>query len=188
MAQDLRKMFDDQPRLDNEKMPKGHEARFLEKLEDTLPVQAKTNRFTFLNIAASVVLLVGLVYAGFTFVNPPAEVQPTQQASVDNGIESISPQLKKVEDYYLANINMELAKLEYSPENKELYDGYVERLDELSKEYDALTTELYESGPNERTVTALIDNLKLRLDLLYRLKEKLNQLNNSENEFESNQT
>ena len=188
MAQDLRKMFENEPKLQSEKMPKGHETRFLQKLDEELPVQPKQSRFTFLNIAASVVLLIGLGYAGFKFLIPN-NVETTSEQVVENkGIESISPQLKKVEDYYLANINSELAKLEYSPESKELYDGYVRRLDELSKEYDKLTAELLENGPNERTVTALIDNLKLRLDLLYRLKEKLNELNNSENKFESNQT
>lgn len=188
MAQDLRKMFENEPKLQKESMPQGHEARFLQKLDEALPVKPRQNRFTFLNIAASVVILLGIGYFGYQLVNPSVEDKPTEEKIVSSGIESVSPQLKKVEDYYLANINMELSKLDYSPENKELFDGYVAKLDELSKEYDNLTKELIESGPNERTVTALIDNLKLRLDLLYRLKEKLNQLNNSKNEFESNQT
>jgi hypothetical protein len=64
----------------------------------------------------------------------------------------------------------------------------VQRLGELSDEYERLSDELFQSGPNEQTVTALIDNLKLRLNLLYRLKEKLNELNNSENEFEKIQS
>lgn len=187
MAQDLRKMFENEPKLQGEKMPKGHEARFLQKLDYELPMQVKHNRFSLFSIAASVVLLIGLGFLGYKFLMP-SEGASQQEIVESKGIESVSPQLKKVEDYYLANINMELAKLQYSEESKELYDGYVERLDQLSKEYDNLTAELLENGPNERTVTALIDNLKLRLDLLYRLKEKLHELNNSDNEFESNQT
>jgi hypothetical protein len=54
------------------------------------------------------------------------------------------------------------------------------RLEELNKEYDRLSVELTENGPNELTVSALIDNLKLRLNLLYRLKEQLKDLNDSE--------
>lgn len=190
MAQDLRKMFENEPKLQKESMPQGHEARFLQKLDEALPEKPKSSVFTFLNIAASVVILLGIGYFGFQFMNPSTVTDPDVENKIvaAEGIESISPQLKKVEDYYLANINSELSKLEYSPENKELFDGYVAKLDELSKEYETLTAELIGSGPNERTVTALIDNLKLRLDLLYRLKEKLSQLNNSENEFKSNQT
>ena len=79
--------------------------------------------------------------------------------------------LKKVEDYYLASINLELSKMEYTPETKDVFDGYLLQLDELDKEYQRLSaTELTESGPSELTVNALIDNLKFRLNLLYRLR------------------
>ncbi len=84
-----------------------------------------------------------------------------------------------MEDYYLANINLELSKVKLTPENKELFDGYVVKLEELNKEYKPLSVELTENGPNELTVSALIDNLKLRLNLLYRLKEQLQDLNDS---------
>jgi hypothetical protein len=56
----------------------------------------------------------------------------------------------------------------------------VVKLEELNKEYDRLSVELTKHGPNELTVSALIDNLKLRLNLLYRLKEQLQDLNDSD--------
>ena len=71
--------------------------------------------------------------------------------------------------------------------NKEMFDGYLEQLEELNKEYAVLSDELTTSGPTERTVNALIDNLKLRLNLLYRLKEKLSELNNETNKLEETQ-
>lgn len=176
MAQDLKKLFKNEQNVSNLKMPDGHEARFLKKIDEELPKKSSNRRFTFFNVAASVVVLIGLGFAAYkyTAVTP---VEPTEVVGTTKSIEDISPQLKKVEDYYLANINLELSKLEYSPENKELFDGYVERLGELSKEYELLSNELIESGPSEQTVTALIDNLKIRLSMLYRLKEKLNELN-----------
>ncbi len=90
----------------------------------------------------------------------------------------MSPDLKKVEDYYLASINLELSKVQLTPENKELFDGYVERLKELNDEYDTLILELNDNGLNEDTLDALIDNLKFRLNLVMRLKEKLQEFNN----------
>lgn len=39
MAQDIRKLFKEEPKVSNQKMPKGHEARFLEKLEKELPAK-----------------------------------------------------------------------------------------------------------------------------------------------------
>ena len=61
----------------------------------------------------------------------------------------------------------------------------MERLAELDKEYAVLNKELNEFGPNDETISALIQNLQLRLQLLQRLKEKLNQLKSSENEQET---
>ena len=92
----------------------------------------------------------------------------------------ISPGLKKVEDYYLASINSELSKMTYTPKTKELFDGYLIQLNELDKEYQKLSLELTESGPSELTVNALIDNLKLRLNLLYRLRSQLQEFNTSD--------
>ena len=186
MAQDIRKMFENERNLSKDKMPKDHESRFLEKLENELPNIRTKTKYSFLNIAASVVLLLGLGYLSYTFlIHPQKDNSEGTEVVSTKSIGEISPQLKKVEDYYLANINMELSQLKYSPESKELFDGYVERMDDLSKEYDKLTEELINSGPNESTVTALIDNLKLRLNLLYRLKEKLNELNNEPTFIES---
>jgi len=68
----------------------------------------------------------------------------------------------------------------YTSETKELFDGYLIQLNELDKEYQKLSLELTESGPSELTVNALIDNLKLRLNLLYRLRSKLQEFNTSD--------
>ena len=178
MAQDLKKLFKNEQNLSKQQMSKGHEVRFLDKLDEALPEQQSKSRFSFLNIAASTIVLLGLCFSAYFFGKSDGNdpVKNVVEANT-NSIESISPQLKKVEDYYLANINLELSKIKYTSETKELFDGYVKRLGDLSKEYELLSDELITSGPNEKTVTALIDNLKLRLNLLYRLKEKLNELN-----------
>lgn len=178
MAQDLKELFKNEQNLSKQKMSKGHEARFLTKLDEALPEQQSKKRYSFLNIAASTIVLLGLCFAAYFFGKHDGDKSIKKVVEVNtNSIESISPQLKKVEDYYLANINLELSKIKYTPETKELFDGYVKRLGDLSKEYELLSDELINGGPNEKTVTALIDNLKLRLNLLYRLKEKLNELN-----------
>lgn len=176
MAQDLKKLFEKEQKMSTLKMPEGHEDRFIDKLDRSFPEHQSTRWFTFFNMAASVVVLIGLSFAAYHMYDE-SEVSPEKQVVDSTSIGEISPQLKKVEDYYLANINLELSKLKYNPENKELFDGYVRRLGELSSAYEVLSEELIKGGPNEQTVTALIDNLKLRLNLMYRLKEKLNELN-----------
>ena len=61
-------------------------------------------------------------------------------------------------------------------------DGYLLRITELDTEYNLLNKELNDVGPSEASVNALIDNLKLRLELLFKLKNKLKELKNLENE------
>jgi hypothetical protein len=188
MARDIRKLFKEEQQESPFKMSEGHQARFLEKLDNDLPVETSIKkRFSVLQIAASIVILIGLGFGASNFFGTPevipTEIVETQNSSKDEQLKSlgdISPDFKKVEDYYLANINIELSKVKQTPENKELFDGYVVRLAELNQEYKRLSVELTNHGPNELTVSALIDNLKLRLNLLYRLKEQLNDLNASE--------
>ncbi|MDT0557144.1 hypothetical protein RM697_00705 [Ichthyenterobacterium sp. W332] len=181
MAQDIRKLFKNEDKLTNEKMPQGHEARFLNKLDEALPeTKHEGFRFNLMKIAASVVILFGLGYGAFKFMRHPIENTDQPQDIVQlKTLGDISPDLKKVEDYYLANINLELSKIKLTPANKELFDSYVNRLQELNAEYKVLSKELTEDGPNERTVDALINNLKFRLDLLYRLKEQLKDISNA---------
>lgn len=182
MAQDIKKLFENENKLSKIKMPEGHEKRFLDKLDEALPAESvKRSSFSFIRIAASVVILIGLSFGAYKFFETPTvEPQQKEVATKMKSLGDVSPDLKKVEDYYLANINLELSKVKLTPENKELFDGYVVKLEELNKEYDKLSVELTEHGPNELTVSALIDNLKLRLNLLYRLKEQLKDLNDSD--------
>ncbi|WP_299525227.1 hypothetical protein [Winogradskyella sp.] len=181
MAQDLRNLFEKDSEVQSAKMSAGHEARFLEKLEKELPVEKKSSGFNFLNIAASVVVLLGLSFGAYQFFKGSGgEIVPDEKKVVENNIKSMgefSPELKKVEDYYLASINLELSKVQLTPENKDLVDGYIQRLKELNDEYEKLTIELNENGPNSITLDALINNLKLRLNLVTHLKDKLEEFN-----------
>ena len=142
------------------------------------------HREWYLNIAASIIVVLGISYGVVKATGGGPDIEPTTVVE-DGGsaptnittLGDLSPDLKKVEDYYLASINLELSKIQLTPENKELFDGYISRLEELNKEYDRLTQELTDNGPNELMIDALINNLKLRLNLLYRLKEKLKEFN-----------
>jgi len=183
MARDIRELFKDD-KVSNEKMPENHQDRFLEKLDKALPEKQKSN-FNWMQIAASVVVLLGLSYGAYNYLQP----EEIKEVAITNPVETktlgdVSPGLKKVEDYYLASINLELSKMEYTPETKDVFDGYLLQLDELDKEYQRLSLELTESGPRELTVNALIDNLKFRLNLLHRLRSQLQELNTSEDNLE----
>ena len=190
MAQDLKKLFE-KDRVGADKkhdLKSGHKARFLERLEEEIPLE-KNASFPWLKIAASVAILLA---AGVFYFNQEMQddsgikttlvdkEKPEKESGISLG--DLSPDLKKVEDYYVANINLALSQLEVSQENKEMTAGFMKQLSNLNVEYQQLNNELNTLGPNDQTITALIKNLQLRLQLLKKLKTKLNELKSSENE------
>lgn len=192
MAQDLRKLFKEEQKGERFVMAEGHEKRFMDRLDKELPKQRKSP-FFILKIAATILVLIGI--GAFYLINgdgneiPPTIVDKNPNVETQNGISlgDLSPDLEKIENYYVANINLELSKLNVSGDNKALVDSYMDRLAELNLEYQNLNAELNQIGPNDQTISALIKNLQLRLQLLQKLKEKLNEVQSSKNEqYETN--
>lgn len=193
MAQDLRKIMKDIPEKDVA-LGDGHESRFEARLAAALPKQEAPDQEGttiasgwgfFLKIAAVVIMAGGIVW--FVSKNAFAKADSnTELVNTDTPDERVlqlsdlSPQFKKVEDYYLASINLEIARLEVTDENKALVDSFLKQLARLDAEYERLNKEITESGISEEMVNAMVENLKLRLELLSKLKQKLNELKASQ--------
>ena len=193
MARDIRKMLKNYS-PETSKLSEGHEERFETLLAASFSEKKNNTSFFWLKIAAVGILLLSLGYFGYHQLSGDSKVNPviadTSDEAENNAryftLGDISPDLKKVEDFYVTGINVQLASLQITDENKDLFDGYMLRMRELDKEYGLLNKEMNEKGPSEATVSALIDNLKLRLELLFKLKNKLKELKNLENdEFNS---
>jgi hypothetical protein len=187
VAQDLRNLFKKE-REQRFSLKQGHEIRFAKKLD--LAMHHKRRKpYTAFMIAASLLILVSIGTYTFLRVNENISIQ-TEVVTTPSGesatpglsLGDLSPDLRKIEQYYVANINLQLSDLEISSENKAMVDGYMERLAELNKDYELLNKELNTIGPNDQTINALINNLQLRLELLYKLKDKLETLKSLKNE------
>ncbi len=188
MGQDLRKLFEKERENKKFQLKEGHEARFLELLEKEMQ-KAPKRRMPYFKMAASAAILLALGWYTYNQYAPQTPLKTTVIEAKDAGpsglgisLGDLSPDLRKVENFYVANINLELSKLEVSKENKNMVDGYMERVADLDTEYKRLNVELNKIGPNDQTISALIKNLQLRLQLLHKLKEKLNELKSSKNE------
>ncbi|WP_224489422.1 hypothetical protein [Robertkochia flava] len=200
MAQDIRDLLSTQESSSRQKMPEGHRKQFRELLDKEFPKENNGVAVFWLRIAAGFILV--LAVGIFVYVRQQESISETTPKVVETttGEEAsdkteneitlgdLSPDLSKIERFYLANINMELASLEMNEQTKQLVSGYMNRLSKLNDDYKALTEELNNIGPNQQTVDALIDNLQLRLDLLYRLKDQLKELKQEDNETYSMQT
>ena len=189
MGQDIRDLLKDAS-IQKPKLPEGHEERFAKKLEQSFQNKKEKPSFLWLKIAAAVVIFFGLGYFVIQNLNDGSNAE-TILADTENLDETapqqftlgdLSPDLKKVEEFYTTGIEVQLASLETDPENKDLIDAYMKRLSDLNTEYERLNKEMNEVGPTEATITALVDNLKLRLELLFKLKNKLKELKQLENE------
>lgn len=183
MPKDIRKMLENYSEK-NPGLPANHNERFEKKLFEKLHTgkKKKTPAIQWLSIAASVVLLITL---GIKFADVGPVTDPPTEKKLTLG--NISPELNTIETYYVNSINSELSQLEVTDENKELLDGYLEKIGELTKEYKSLTEELNTKGVNDETIDALISNLRLRLQLLQRLKKQLydlKKLNLKQHEFQ----
>jgi len=196
MAQDIRKMLQEDRPLPTDKLKKGHQHRFEAKLEKAFPKEEKRSRttFMFLKIAAVLVVAFGVGFIYFmqndnfngqqvvdTKSETPAEKEEVVPVKKEYQLSDVSPEFKKIENYYLASLNIELAKLEVNDENRALIDSFMNQLSELDKEYKRLNEEISETGLNESSVESLIANLQLRLELLFKLKNKLKEINQSQN-------
>ena len=193
MGQDIRKMFQEKPEHEEYKLQSGHQQRFEDRLNRAMPVEKEKNNFHFLQIAAG--LMIALAVGAFLYfsnneaetVNSPQIVEtPSEEKAekeevtgTDYRLSDVSPEFKKIEDYYMASLNIQLAKLDMTPGNKELIDAFMRKLETLNDEYIALNAEIQETGLNEETVEAMIANLQLRLDLLKKLKNKLDEIEQS---------
>lgn len=149
-----------------------HEKKFLAKLDKEFP--EKKRSFAWIYVAASVVLLIGLgvTFYSKTIVDPANDPNTTFQ---EVSLGDISPEMKKIENYYLNAIHYEIASLEVTPENKALLDEYFEKISKLDTDYKRLNEQL-KKGIDNQLINALITNLQLRLQLLIQLKDHINEL------------
>ena len=160
----------------NIELSENHSSKFEDLLQQELHQEKpKKKNFKWLSIAASIVLLISL---GVKFY-PTEIIEDDPKTTVKEiTLGSISPEFQTIEKYYKNSINMEISQLELTDENKDIIDGYLLKIAELTKEYKSLTKELSTKGVNDSTIDALISNLQLRLQLLKRLKKQLKQLKN----------
>lgn len=203
MGQDIRDMLRNEEPWSSEKMRKGHEKRFEARLDKAFPKEAekKKSNYMFLKIAAVLVVAFGIGLVFFSprtdfNENPVADTPDTEIPVHEQKEEAIperqfqlsevSPEFKKIEDYYLGSLNVELAKLDVNKENKALVDSFMKHLAELDKEYKRLNAEFNQGGANEQTVEAMIANLQLRLELLFKLKKKIKEINQTKNDSYEN--
>ncbi|WP_298537318.1 hypothetical protein [uncultured Algibacter sp.] len=159
----------------------GHEARFLDKLNNQNNELAKVVKLKrtpwkpLIGIAASIALLIS-VFIGFN-----------QHENVMD-LANVSPEMAETQDFFTTSIDEELKKLkkESSPEVQVLIQDALKRIKLLEKDYETLKVDLKNSGEDNRVIYAMISNFQNRIDILQNTLEQVNivkQLKNTSNEI-----
>ncbi|MDN3644252.1 hypothetical protein QWY87_16175 [Lutimonas halocynthiae] len=160
----------------------NHRSDFEKKLQKELHKKSPGSR-QYLMIAASVILLFTMGYMITLTQDQPHEKLQKPSASIT--LEEFSPELKKIENYYLTAINMELANLEVTDANKLVLQEYFRKMNSLTNEYKLQSEELQIDKIDEELINNLIDNLQMRLQLMIELKNELKKLKTKENETQT---
>ena len=179
MQQDIRDLLKGY-KEENVELSANHSNKFEALLQSKMHQQKpKKKNYKWLSVAASVVLLISLAIKFYPTENS-TNIEDTEISSAQKEISlgSISPEFQTIESYYINSIDLEISQLDLTEENKEIVDGYLFKIAELTKEYKSLTLELNTNGVNDSIIDALISNLQLRLQLLKRLQKQLKQLKN----------
>ncbi|MCC9137198.1 hypothetical protein ACFSKU_04305 [Pontibacter silvestris] len=145
--------------------------------------------YVFMRVAVAVLLLIGCGFILF-YMKEKAVVRATNTiaATQPATIKSIAPELVEVETYYTSQI---------SEKKKQLsdYDLKVLGLDEsmqidyelarLDSTYQQLKKELYTTPNTDKVVSAMIQNLQIRIEVLNRQLEVLQKIDKLENVIDS---
>lgn len=184
MPKDIRKLAKDF-REEPLELSANHEEKFLQKLQQELPRKKHTYQKWY--IAASIAMLLGLCGTLYKLQETTGGKEPVKTTTSEQvvTIEDISPEMKKIENYYLTAINYEIASLEVTPENKALLDEYLEKVSKLDADYKRLHQQFQKEEISDKTINALITNLQLRLQLLIQLKDQLNDLQSKKRNHEN---
>lgn len=162
--------------FDSPEPAEGHEARFLERLNALEADKKRNSGMLFWRIAAAIILLVVLAVSSLIpRFNEPDDVHYRAMTLGD-----VSDEMAEVELYYQSRLSEEYNKIDKLSDSDPLVRSYLDELDTLNEDYKKLEVTLYESGSHQKVVLAMIENFRLRLDLMEKLEKKKNLINKND--------
>lgn len=96
----------------------------------------------------------------------------------------LSVELQQAEQYYYQQISLKEAELKkLAPKQEQLLNSFKKEAERLELNYQKIKADMKAYGSNPQLIQAMIVNLQLRIALLNRQKEILQQLNKTSNEI-----
>jgi septal ring factor EnvC (AmiA/AmiB activator) len=157
--------------------PKGHQKRFLNKLNTTNKKQV-LSKLKWLK-TVSIAAIFAIIFSAGSFLLTKEEAK--------TGLASVSPKMEQTQSFFTATISEELEKLNNfnDTKSKVLVQDALKQLKNIETRYNQLKTDLIESGNNKRVIYAMINNFQNRIDLLEQVilkLEKIKKIKSNKNE------
>lgn len=155
-----------------------------EKIDADLPesrrmVPIRQLYYACAGVAAAVVLLA----AAFWNINQSnsdqvADVSVSNQSEIELlSLSDVSSELAEVESYYVAEVNLKMDELKELDNSGE----YLAEVEMLREEFDELRKEMGRGADQEKIVQAMIQNYRLRLEILEEMLDELRSWKRTEN-------
>lgn len=172
MEQDIRKLFNTENETDSQ-LPLTHRAEFQNKLRNATQKQKPRFNAVYKYVAIALLFL-AIGYVSIQQIIAPSEVEET----------ALQLQLKNVEQQYLDHIDKEWESFKSLTNDNRLIHRYEQKLDELNNDYQELSVQFQEDRNNILVLESLIDNLKLRLQILKDIQQHIKLLNQKNEQHE----
>lgn len=144
---------------------KGHEARFLKKLQQP---KKKTIPLKWMSLVASVLLLIGFFLG-------------SQHQKKQYDLKDVSPKMAEVQNFFTTTISQELRDIEKyrTLDTETIIEKALDEIEELEDQYNKITVELKISGNKRFKIQRMIENYQQRVAILQRLLTQLDELENA---------
>ena len=156
------------------------------KIEKDLHKKKRLSLKGVLYRAAAVAVIFMLSYLAHDLINrDKTQISENQDAELENYVDKI-PELAEAKAYYTSQVNSKLAEIKPMLESDpELSDDIMTDLSELDSIYENLKVDLLDNVANKEIIEAMIQNYRLKLEILEELQMEL--LNDEKTEdYETN--
>ena len=170
MSDELKKYLQQQDQLPEFSPEKGHEDRFLQRLkaEQGSGKPKGRDNLRWIAVAASLAILLSLGITVWQFRTVPEQ----QMVEEKMQLQQVSPELKTAEEFLMAELDKKKQRANEIVASDPELQGFIDQLNQLEKDYEQLELALNTNRDNERIIAGMIQNYRLRLELLERLFAK----------------
>lgn len=149
----------------------GHTNRFSKKL-NAEPVQTKKKNWIPLSLAASLLLIAGII----SFYQLK-DNQPTNQW------QNASAQTKETHDYFASVVEKELTDLKskQTPETEQIINDALTQMKVFEQDYQKIINELQKNGDTKQLLHAMILNFQTRISFLEEVIKKIEIITHQKN-------